>query len=527
MPNLPGWWGDTTFYEIFVRSFYDSNGDGIGDINGIIDKLDYLNDGNPATTADLGVTGIYLMPISPSLAYHGYDITDYYGINPDYGTIDDFKNLITEAHARGIRVIVDFVPNLCSYWHPWFQDAIASSEASKRNWFIWSETDPGYLGPWGQQVWWSTTEAGTTSYYYGLYGQYTPDLNYLNSDVVGEMENVVRFWLQQVGVDGFRIDSAKHIIEEGQLQENTNLTHNFWKNWRLNFKNTNPDAISIGEVMEGATCGTVDLAKYVQGDELDAVFNFYLGWAILDSLNSGTTTSFINSITESANLIPIGQISPMITNHDLSRVMSQLGSSIPKAKAAASLMLTSPGTPFIYYGEEIGMEGSLPDIYVRFPMQWSGGPNAGFTTGTPWPLPGFPWPPSNYTTVNVAAQTSDPDSLLSYYRRLISLRNNHIALRVGGFNNITTNNNAVYAGLRFHTSEAIVAIVNMSSSPVTDCTLSLTSGPLPQGEYLVSPLMGGGTFTDLAVNDNGEINNYLLTTTIPAYGAIILDLQPK
>jgi len=514
IPNLPGWWGDSTFYEIFVRSFYDSNGDGIGDINGIIQKLDYLNDGNPATTSDLGVTGIWLMPINPSPSYHGFDVTDYYGINPQYGTMDDFKRLMREAHARGIHVIVDLVLNHCSSLHPWFVSAAASGASPKRNWFIWSQTNPGYSGPWGEQVWWPYG----ISYYYGIFSPGMPDLNYLNSEVVATMEGMVRYWLEDVGVDGFRLDAARHIIEEGQLQADTASTHNFWKTWRINLKNTSPDAIAIGEVW----AGTSAMAKYVQGDELDGVFNFPLATAILDAMNSGTANNFITSLEQSMSMIPAGLASPFIANHDQNRAMSQLGGSISKAKAAASLLFASPGTPFLYYGEEIGMQGIKPDEDIRLPMQWTSGPNAGFTTGTPWRAPN-----TNYITINVVAETSDPDSLLSHYRKLIFLRNNHLALRVGSVNNLTASNTAVYAGLRFLTSEAIVAIVNMSSSPAASCALSRTSSPLPKGEYLVSPLMGEGTFEGLSVSDNGAINNYLLAATIPAYGTIILNLQPK
>lgn len=513
--NLPAWWGNSTFYEIFVRSFYDSNGDGIGDINGIIQKLDYLNDGNPATTSDLGVTGIWLMPINPSPSYHGYDVTDYYGINPAYGTMEDFKTLVREAHARGIRVIVDLVLNHCSSVHPWFKEASAGSTSPKRDWFIWSATNPGYAGPWGEQVWWSLG----INYYYGIFSSSMPDLNYRNPAVVATMESVVRYWLKDVGVDGFRLDAARHIIEEGTLQADTASTHNFWKNWRINFKNTSPEAIAVGEVW---TNDMYAVADYVKGDELDVVFNFALAGAILDSVNSGKAYNYIYNLQESMSIVPGGSISPFITNHDQNRAMSQLAGNVPKAKAAACLLLTAPGTPFIYYGEEIGMEGVKPDEDIRRPMQWSSGANAGFTAGTPWRAPN-----SNYLTVNVSAEASDPGSLFSHYRKLISLRNEHIALRTGSFNNISANNVAVYAGLRFHTSEAMVAIVNTSNSPVTNCTLSRTSSPLAKGTYKVSPLMGEGAFADLTVKDSGEISNYLLTATIPVYGNIILDLRPK
>jgi alpha-amylase len=514
VPALPEWWVDATFYEIFVRSFYDSDGDGIGDLNGITAKLDYLNDGDPATTTDLGVTGIWLMPINPSPSYHGYDVTDYYGINPEYGTIDDFKTLVSEAHKRGIHVIIDLVLNHCSNQHPWFIESASSTTSPKRDWFIWSATNPGYLGPWGEQVWWPLSG----SYYYGIFSSTMPDLNYRNPEVVSTMEGVVRYWLEDFGIDGFRLDAAKHIIEEGEQQENTRATHNFWKNWRINFKDTAPDAIAIGEVWSDISI----MATYVQGDELDGVFNFALAGAILDSANNGSATSFVYNLDQSVDQIPAGYFSPFITNHDQNRTMSQLGGSLPKAKAAASLLLISPGTPFIYYGEEIGMEGVKPDENIRRPMQWSSSANAGFTTGTPWRAPD-----DDYTAVNVAAQTSDTDSLLSHYRRLIALRNSHNALKAGSVNNFTTSDQSVYAGLRFTTSEAIVAIVNTSSSPITNCTFSLASGPLSKGNYSVSPLMGTGTFADLVVGDNGAIDNYLLTESIPAYGTIILGLEAK
>jgi glycosidase len=332
------------------------------------------------------------------------------------------------------------------------------------------------------------------------------------------MEAMVRYWLQEVGVDGFRLDAARHIIEEGALQADTTSTHNFWKAWRINFKTASPDAIAIGEVW----ADTSIMSDYVQGNELDAVFDFPLATSILASVNSGTASSYSSSLDFDASQIPPGCASPFITNHDQNRTMSQLGGSVPKAKAAAALLFASPGTPFIYYGEEIGMLGVKPDEDIRLPMQWSNAANAGFTAGTPWRAPY-----ANYTTVNVSAETGDPNSLLSYYRQLIALRNNHIALRRGSLNTLNTSTAVIYAGLRFYTSEAIVVAVNVSGSPVTNCTLSRTSTPLSKGSYLVSSLMGGGTFETLAVGNSGAINNYVLTATIPAYSSLILKLQPK
>ena len=211
------WWDDAVFYEIFVRSFYDSDGDGIGDLRGIIEKLDYLNDGNPNTTNDLGVTGLWLMPIFPSPSYHGYDVTDYRDINPDYGTMADFRALVEAAHARGIKVIIDFVGNHTSDQHPWFQSSAANT--AKRDWYLWNTFKPDYRGPWGQEVW----HERNNNYYYGIFWGGMPDLNYNTPAVTNEIKDIVRYWYNDIGVDGFRIDAVKHWIE-GKPARNTPAT---------------------------------------------------------------------------------------------------------------------------------------------------------------------------------------------------------------------------------------------------------------------------------------------------------------
>src|SRR5687768_9705292 len=189
------WWNDTVFYEIFVRSFYDSDGNGIGDFNGITEKLDYLNDGDPATRTDLGVTGLWLMPIHPSPSYHGYDVTDYYDVNPEYGTMEDFKRLLEEAHARGIRVTIDWVLNHTSSQHAWFEQA-KDPESSYRDWYRW--TTEQFPGPG-----WRYGGGGAS--YYANFAEYMPDLNYANTAVRAEMKKVFDFWLNDVGIDGFRL----------------------------------------------------------------------------------------------------------------------------------------------------------------------------------------------------------------------------------------------------------------------------------------------------------------------------------
>ena len=235
------WWNDAVFYEIFVRSFYDSNADGVGDLQGIIQKLDYLNDGNPNTDTDLGVTALWLMPIFPSPSYHGYDVTDYRNIDEEYGTMNDFKALITAAHARGIKIVIDFVGNHTSDQHPWFT-ASASNE-SKRDWYLWNSNKPSYNGPWGQEVW----HERNSSYYYGVFWGGMPDLNYTNQEVTNEIKNTLRFWKEEVGVDGFRIDAVKHWIENGNQQENTAATLAWWRDLYI-FKNS----LDISTISEGS-----------------------------------------------------------------------------------------------------------------------------------------------------------------------------------------------------------------------------------------------------------------------------------
>ena len=506
------WWNDTVFYEVFVRSFYDSNGDGIGDFNGLTAKLDYLNDGNPDTTTDLGVTGLWLMPIFPSPSYHGYDVTDYFAVNPQYGTMEDFKRLLDEAHKRGIRVLIDLVLNHTSDQHPWFQQAKLGPNSPYRDWYIWSETDPGYSGPWGERVWHSSP----TGYYYGIFESFMPDLNYNNPEVTQQMDEVVRFWLQAVGVDGFRLDAAKHLIEDGTRQENSDATHEWYKNFRPAYKAVNPQAMTIGELFGD---DLPILASYMQGDQLDLAFNFELAYGFLNSAIYGEATPTANPLKYSDKLLPPLQFATFLTNHDQNRVLSQLVGNVNQAKVAASLLLTSPGVPFIYYGEEIGMEGTKPDEDIRRPMQWDATQNAGFTSGTPWRTPD-----SDYQTFNVAAETNDTASLLTHYRTLIQLRSEHPALRVGNLNLVSTDDPAVFASLRINQNEAILIVINLGATPLTNYSLKLKNSSLAAGHYLALPLMGGVSATDLEVNANGGYANYL-PADLPAYGTLILQLQ--
>ncbi len=500
------WWNNTVFYEIFVRSFYDSNGDGIGDFNGLTAKLDYLK--------DLGIGGIWLMPINPSPSYHGYDVTDYFGVNPQYGTMDDFRKFLAEAHKRGIKVIIDFVLNHTSDQHPWFQ-ASRDPTSKYRNWYIWSDTDPGYLGPWGEEVWHANSGGG---YYYGIFTAQMPDLNYKNPDVTQEMEKVTQFWLKDVGLDGFRLDAAQHLIEDGKTQANTQATHDWFKQFRTFYKSVNPQAMTVGEVASTS----FSVAAYVnKGDQLDLAFDFDQAQTWVNSVLSGDAAKLMNSTNFEHTIFSNGQVATFLTNHDQNRVMSQLGDDVNKAKAAATILLTAPGVPFIYYGEEIGMDGQKPDPLLRAPMQWSADSNGGFSTTTPWEYPN-----ANYKTKNVADESKDPASLFSHYKQLIQLRNQHPALSTGELVKVTTNSSNVYSILRTSGNDIILTVINLSNQPVSDYKIGVSASSL-KGNYQVSALLGSGTFAPVTASDSGGIDGYQPLANLPANANLVLLLTQK
>ena len=496
------WWNDTTFYEIFVRSFNDSNGDGIGDFNGITQKLDYLQ--------NLGITGLWLMPIYPSPSYHGYDVTDYYSVNSDYGTMDDFKNLLTESHKRGIRVILDMVLNHTSSQHPWFKQAI-DPKSPYHDWYIWSATDPGYNGPWGEQVWYPLNGR----YYYAIFWDQMPDLNYRNPAVIAEMEKVTKFWLD-LGVDGFRLDAAKHLIEDRTIQADSKSTHEFLQQYFAYYKGVNPNSITIGELSGD---NQITMAEYIQNKQLDLAFDFNDAAAYLSAANSQNASLATGQLSFSYKILPPLQYAPFLTNHDQDRLMTQLGDNANKVKAAASMLLTSPGVPFLYYGEEVGLEGGGADENKRRPMQWSAEANAGFTTGTPWEPVG---PDANI--LNVAAESSDPNSILSLYKTLIQIRNQHAALRVGDMSIVNANNPGLFSILRVShapsnnsVEEAILVLVNLTNAPIRGYSLGTSKSSLKPGVYHVAPIMGTGPAADITIASVGDFALYQPVNEIPAY----------
>lgn len=365
------------FYEIFVRSFADSNGDGIGDLNGITAKLDYLN--------SLGINGIWLTPINPSPSYHGYDVTDYRAVNPEYGTIDDLRILIAKARSLNIKVVLDFVINHTSSQHPWFAQAIASAEAPQRDYYLIAPRDKvqqmcqeGAFEMIEDRKYnpsmWHTTTGGQC--YYGMFSPVMPDLNYASKDLMAEMVSAATFWME-LGVDGFRLDAVKHLYQDEHSSQNVALLKRFYDALRSRY----PSIYMVGEVL----ASTDVVAPYFGG--LPSVFNFESWWKMEWALNNATGKWYakdMNDCNQKFQTVRVDYNScTKLSNHDEDRTRTVLQSSIEKARMAIIALMTMPGQPYIYYGEEIGMLGlkAQGDEGVREPIPW--GDNYTTTWHTP------------------------------------------------------------------------------------------------------------------------------------------------
>ena len=611
------WYANAVFYEVFVRSFQDSNNDGIGDFKGLTSRLDDLK--------ALGVNALWLMPINPSPSYHGYDVTDYKNVNPQYGTLADFDVFMKAAHEKGFHVILDWVANHTSGQHPWFLESQNPSSA-KRNWYQWRDTNPGWGHPWdgtgntwylsaknssssgslkvifpgtiqgvsGAKVWnpdgeetralevspgvfelvlmlpkgryeykvalngsWSENygkdakkdganinleitndntivkfvyNSGThvitdsinnpdlvtapssvpprptfsdaptsanSSYYYGAFWEGMPDLNWRNPEVKAAMNDGAKFWLEH-GVDGFRIDAMMFMVEGQNDNKPSNPETFAWTRDFSSFvRSVNPNAAIVGEVWTDVET----VSKYFQngaGEQMG--FNFMLQKAMNDAVNASSNGPVLDVLSRVAKTYSPEAVDAIFTsNHDLNRP-AYFGAG--RYRIAASLLLTLPGTPFLYYGDEIGMKNGSQagDEAKRTPMRWDSSNGAGFSSVKPWT--GFA---TDNPNVSVKTQRDTKGSLWNFYANMIKIRQSKAALRVGGFEPLITNRR-IMAFIRYVKDEAVIVVINLDSDP-QKVKLDLKITRLSKTRGMVKELTLNKT---LAALTDANISNYEL-----------------
>lgn len=467
----PAWVSGATCYEIFVRSFSDSDGDGIGDLRGLTSRLDYLNDGDARTSDDLGVRCLWLMPVAESPGYHGYDVSDHYKVEKDYGTNEDFKRFVAAAHARGMVVLVDMVLNHISSEHVTFQRALADPASPERRLYRF-QPQKGPLNKWGGDNWHKSPLRD--EYYYGFFWRGMPDLNYEHPAALAMMDSVATFWLTEMGVDGFRLDAVKYLVEAGTQADDTPGTHRVLRDYQTHLMRTKPGVYTIGEVFDS----TATLLSYYP-DQLDGYFAFEIGDSIIVGVREGRGTGILAPALRLQAALPAWRWSPFLRNHDQPRTMTELGGDIEKAKVAAVLQLTMPGLPFVYYGEELGMTGPKPDELIRTPMAWNlSGVHAGFTSGTPWQRLA-----ADSLTANVESQRGDVYSPWALYRTLIDARATNTALAEGELIPIATSRPAAVAYVRRIGDSAVLVVANPSTVDLAGLELTSEAGALPAGRY--------------------------------------------
>jgi alpha-glucosidase len=487
------WWKHAVFYELYPRSFADSDNNGTGDLIGIASRLDYLK--------GLGVDAIWITPFYPSPQVDfGYDISDFENIDPMYGTMADFDQLQVKAKQRGMRIVLDFVLNHTSDQHPWFVDARSSPRALHRDWYIWRDgRGPGqppnnWRSDFGGPAW--KLDPASGKYYYHTFAPEQPDLNWRNPAVAEAMFDVTRFWYKR-GVSGFRLDAVDYLFEDPKLQDNPILPGKNERgepNMQDKYNSKLPEihdalrslrrvadqshAVLVGETY---TDDANELKKYygAHDDEIQLPMNFV--FCSIDKLSAPEFRKQI-AAAEATGEWPVY----VIGNHDMPRSYVRYGDGQHNdqiAKLMAALYLTLRGTAVMYYGEELGMENNDPkrleDVKdpagktggwpenkgrdgERTPMQWNDSPNAGFTQGTPWLLVS-----DSYKTHNVAVESADPHSILQFYRRLLALRHQDEALLEGDYLDLKPKNESVLAYLRRSGKEQILVVLNMSGNVQT------------------------------------------------------------
>lgn len=515
------WWQSGVIYQIYPRSFQDSNGDGVGDLPGVIQRLDYLS-------KTLGVDIIWLSPIYPSPMYDfGYDVADYCDIHPLFGSMSDFDRLLVEVHKRGMKLILDLVPNHTSNEHPWFIESRSSRDNPKRNWYIWRDPAPGggvpnnWLSFFGGPAW--TFDERTGQYYLHQFVTQQPELNYRNPEVVDALHKIMRFWLDK-GVDGFRVDVIWLMMKDPLFRDeppnpnwdgvnrfdsiqhihtaNLPEVHDLIRGMRKVLDEYD-DRMMVGEIY----LPNAELIKYYgapDARECHLPFNSQL-------INTKWNAASVRKAVDDYEAALPADASPnwVLGNHDRHRLATRVGAE--QARVSAMLLLTLRGTPTCYYGDEIGMENvpippemvqdppaanqpEIAHIYgrdpERTPMQWDASPHAGFSS----PDSQNPWLPlaANYEEVNAARQMEDPRSMLNFYRKLLELHKKSSALQVGAYRSLETNSPEVFAYERTSTDQHLIIILNFSGQAQTlslreaGCKVILSTSLEREGE-VVSP----------------------------------------
>lgn len=511
----PDWWKGEVCYEIFVRSFQDSDGDGVGDFRGLTRRLDYVNDGDPGTTTDLGAGCIWLMPISQSPSYHGYDVTNYYFVEGDYGTEADYRAFIDAAHERGIRVIYDLVLNHTSSEHPYFRSAALDPESPYRDWYVWADA-PREMPGWQAPTW--HPNPFDDQYYFGLFWHGMPDLNLSNPEVTAEAKRIARYWLHEMDMDGLRLDAIAHLFERGGQWRHAPGNHPWLSDFGAYIRQLDPTAFTVGEVYDEDMDGILPYYP----DQLDSYFMFETANAMIEAARSGSKARLVETVERMQREIPDGRYSTLLRNHDQTRTMTELGGDFDRARVAATLLLTLPGNPFIYYGEEIGMTASKSrgDPRLRTPMHWTVEPGVGFTTGTAWE----PLRPDSFTA-NVEVLDADTASLLNHYRRMVRLRRGHPALATGDFVNLDTGDDAVLAFLRRTEEEAALVMVNLGSRAVRDIEIGSATAVLPPGRYTLEPVAEGPA--PALTTADGRIRGWTFTPGLEPFRSRVLILRSE
>jgi maltose alpha-D-glucosyltransferase/alpha-amylase len=534
-PENDLWYKDAVFYEVHVRGFYDSNGDGIGDFQGLTEKIDYL--------AFLGIDCIWLLPIYASPHRDGgYDISNYREILPEYGTIEDFRRFLDAAHARGIRVIADLVINHTSDQHPWFQEARQSPESPKRDWYVWSNTDDRYKGA---RVIFTDTERSNwawdeqaKAYYWHRFFSHQPDLNYANPEVQEAMLQVVAFWLE-LGVDGFRVDAAPYLFErEGTNCDNLPETHEFLKRLRAFVARRYPGRLLLAEANQWPE----DVVEYFgQSDEFHMCYHFPIMPRLFAALRQEDRRPIVE-ILERTPAIPMEcQWGMFLRNHDeltlemvtdeerdylynqyasdgrmrlnmgiRRRLAPLMENGRRRIELMHGLLFGLPGSPFLYYGDEIGMGDN---IYlgdrdgVRTPMQWSADRNAGFSKADFARLyfPVIMDPVYGYQAVNVEAQLRYESSLLHWLRSMLLLRKQHHVFGRGSISFVKPDNRTVFSFVRSYEGENVLCIYNLSRSPqAAELDLREFRGvtPIEMTGHSAFPKVGEGLYP-IALGPNG------------------------